>query len=57
MNESESTRNEDSPSEAHPRRGRGIIRNVARDHVAERPRPTVAVEELATSSIVVVGHI
>ena len=36
-----------------------IIHNVARDlnHAAERPGPTVAVEELTASSIVLVGHI
>ncbi|WP_324663747.1 mechanosensitive ion channel family protein [Haloarcula sediminis] len=37
----------------------GIIRNVARDldHVAERPRPTVAVDELTASSVLVVARI
>jgi len=36
-----------------------IIHDVARDpdHVAERPGPTVAVEALTASSIVLVGHI
>lgn len=37
----------------------GIIRNVARDldHVAERPRPTVAVDELTASSVLLVARI
>lgn len=37
----------------------GIIRNVARDldYVAERPRPTVAVDELTASSVLVVARI
>ncbi|WP_262180907.1 mechanosensitive ion channel family protein [Haloarcula laminariae] len=37
----------------------GIIRNVARDldHVAERPRPTVAVEELTASSVLIIARI